>query len=321
MSRIRIMVVEDNEDAVLLMRMILEEHEFEICGMFGTGEEAVQYVQELAPDLILMDISLAGEIDGIEATEQIIQIIDVPIIYLSAHTDSKTLERAKITGPFGYIVKPVLAENLYASIEMTLYRHQMELKLKASEEKYRLLVEMSSDAIAIRRDEGYIYFNRAFSNILGYSDVELAELDVQEIHTKHGHNMLIQSDIQRQGAKNNLSQYESEIKKKDGSVIEVEVSSAIIEYRGQKASFEVLRDMTDRKAILKQLQESVDKNKSLAGIIPICASCKKIRDEDKEQAPWIDPELFISERLPDVKFSHGICPDCAKILYPEIVRD
>lgn len=321
MSRIRIMVVEDNEDAVVLMRMILEEHEFEICGMFGTGEEAVHYVQELAPDLILMDISLAGNIDGIEAAEQIIQLIDVPIIYLSAHADSKTLERAKITGPFGYIVKPVLAGNLYASIEMTLYRHQMELKLKASEEKYRLLVEMSSDAIAIRRDEGYIYFNRAFSDILGYSDVELAALDIQEIHTKHGHNMLTQSDIQRQGVENNLSQYESEIKKKDGSVIEVEVSSAIIEYRGQKASFEVLRDMTERKAILKQLQESVDKNKSLAGIIPICASCKKIRDEDKERSPWIDPELFISERLPDVKFSHGICPDCAKILYPDIVKD
>lgn len=313
------MVIEDEEVSARAIKIILEAHEYEICSMFTTGEEAVRHVKELMPDLILMDINLAGIMDGIEAAEKIIQITDVPIIYLSARTDSKTLERAKITGPFGYIVKPFQSENLYASIEMTLYRHQMELKLKANEEKYRLLVEMSSDAIGIRRDGRYIYFNGAFSNILGYSERELAALSFQQIYTEKGLEMLAQRDIQHKEVKNNLSQYETEIKKKDGSMIEIEVSSAIIEHRGQEACFEILRDITERKAILKQLQESVDQNKSLAGIIPICASCKKIRDEDKERSPWIDPERFISERLPDAKFSHGICPDCAKLLYPDIV--
>ncbi len=321
MSNIQVMIVEDEEIFARTLKIFLEAHNYKISGMFKVGEEAIQQAENLMPDLILMDINLAGIIDGIETADKILQKIDIPIIYLTGHSDSKTLERAMITGPFGYIVKPFQAQDLYASIEITLYRHEMDVKLKASEEKYRLLVETSSDAIGIRQNGEYIFFNRAFSSILGYSDVELAALSFREIYTEKGLNMLAQGDIQPREDKNNLSRYESEIKKMDGSVIAVEVSSAKIEYKGHAASFEVLRDITEQKLLLKQLQDSVDKHKSLVGIIPICASCKKIRDDDKDSSPWIAPEVYISERLRDVKFSHAICPDCAKILYPDYVED
>ena len=92
----------------------------------GRGEEAVSLARELRPDLVLMDIRLAGPMDGVEAAEIIRRECDLPVIYLTAHSDRATLERAKLTEPFGYLLKPFEELDLETHIAMALYKHRAE---------------------------------------------------------------------------------------------------------------------------------------------------------------------------------------------------
>ena len=108
--------------------------------------------------LVLPNIKLKGDIDGVEAAEQIHTHLDVPVIYLTAHADEDTLQRAKITEPYGYLLKPFKKRELQTAVEIALYKHRMEEQLKASEEKYRDLVENSNDLIFTLDPQGTFTF-------------------------------------------------------------------------------------------------------------------------------------------------------------------
>lgn len=141
MADTSIMLVEDEIIVAADVKNRLENMGYAVLGIFDTGEEAIQKAGELKPDLVLMDIVLKGEMDGIDAAQKIRELFDIPLIYLTAYSDEKTLERAKVTEPFGYVLKPFEDREIQSAIEMALYKHQMEKKLKESEEKYRKLVE------------------------------------------------------------------------------------------------------------------------------------------------------------------------------------
>lgn len=130
MSQIQILLVEDENVVALDMTHRLSSLGYKVAGWASAGEEAILQAKELQPDLILMDIKLKGRIDGIEAAEQILAELDVPIIYLTAFIDEATIQRAKITAPFGYLIKPVDERELSTSIEMALYKHRLEQQLK-----------------------------------------------------------------------------------------------------------------------------------------------------------------------------------------------
>lgn len=141
MADTSIMLVEDEIIVAADVKNRLENMGYAVLGIFDTGEEAIQKAGELKPDMVLMDIVLKGEMDGIDAAQKIREQFDIPLIYLTAYSDEKTLERAKVTEPFGYVLKPFEDREIQSAIEMALYKHQMEKKLKESEEKYRKLVE------------------------------------------------------------------------------------------------------------------------------------------------------------------------------------
>jgi two-component system, response regulator PdtaR len=141
MSNASIMLVEDEIIVAADVKNRLESMGYAVLGIIDTGEEAVEKAGELKPNLILMDIVLKGEMDGIEAAQNIRVTYDIPIIYLTAYSDEKTLERAKVTEPFGYVLKPFEDREIQSAIEMALYKHKMDQKLKESEEKYRKLIE------------------------------------------------------------------------------------------------------------------------------------------------------------------------------------
>src|SRR6267154_1688898 len=136
----QILVVEDETIIAMDIQSGLRHLGFE-AEIAGTGEEAVSRAINEPPDLILMDIVLPGTIDGIEAAEEIHKRFDIPIIYLTAYSDARTLERAKTTGPYGYLLKPLKDRDLHASIEMATYKHRMEKQIKEAEERYRTLFE------------------------------------------------------------------------------------------------------------------------------------------------------------------------------------
>ena len=120
MANTQILVVEDEGIVGRDIQKTLQSLGYDVPAIASTGKAAIQKAEENRPDLVLMDIVLKGEIDGIEAAEQIRSRINIPVVYLTAYTGDKTLERAKITEPFGYIVKPFEDRELKTAIEMAL---------------------------------------------------------------------------------------------------------------------------------------------------------------------------------------------------------
>lgn len=126
MSASKILIVEDEAVVSLDITRRLEKMGYNVMGRLASGEEALELVQQERPDLVLMDINLQGEIDGIETANQLYQNYNIPVIYLTAYAGESTLERAKETKPYGYILKPFKERELRATIEVALSRHQTE---------------------------------------------------------------------------------------------------------------------------------------------------------------------------------------------------
>ncbi|MHC4266872.1 MAG: response regulator [Planctomycetota bacterium] len=128
MTNAKIMIVEDEWIAAEDTQCRLQDLEYTVSSLASTGKEAIQKAEEDKPDLVVTDIVLEGEMDGIEVAKQIYARFGIPFIYLTAYADDKILERIKITEPFGYIVKPFTNEDLKIAIELALYKHKAEGK-------------------------------------------------------------------------------------------------------------------------------------------------------------------------------------------------
>jgi len=130
----RILIVEDEVIIARDIQSKLRELGYDTLPIVSSGEEAIEKAGELKPDLILMDIVLNGEIDGIEAAGRIGRFFNIPVVYLTAYADDKTLERAKVTDPFGYMMKPFGEKELHSTVEMAIYKHRSTEKLLDSME-------------------------------------------------------------------------------------------------------------------------------------------------------------------------------------------
>ena len=130
------MVVEDEGIVSLDIQTKLVALEYEVAAAVASGEEAIEQAAEVRPDLVLMDIQLAGNMDGIQAADEIRRDYDIPVVYLTAYSDDKTLSRAKTTQPFGYLLKPFAERELHTSIEVALYKHEID------QEKARLEMQL-----------------------------------------------------------------------------------------------------------------------------------------------------------------------------------
>ena len=130
----KVLVVEDDALAQYDVKLALERAGYGVVGMTGSGEEALFLADRLAPDIVLMDILLEGEMDGLEAAGELRNRFDIPVIYLTVVVDEETLHWAKVTGPFGYLVKPVDHNELRSAIEVGLYKHQMERELRKAKQ-------------------------------------------------------------------------------------------------------------------------------------------------------------------------------------------
>ena len=152
MSQSQILVVEDETIIAMDIQHRLLDLGYE-SRLAGSGEEAISKAAETKPDLILMDIVLPGKIDGIEAAGQIRELFDIPVVFLTAYSDKRTLERAKQTGPFGYLLKPLKDRDLYTAIEMATYKHKIEMQLRESEDRYRDLACLDGDLVSAEQRE------------------------------------------------------------------------------------------------------------------------------------------------------------------------
>ncbi|MFT5182887.1 MAG: two-component system response regulator LytT [Flavobacteriales bacterium] len=141
-----ILVTEDESIVRKDIEKTLQKLGYNVVGTADTGEKAIELATTLKPDLALMDIMLKGEMTGIEAAEKIKSKIDIPIIFLTAYADEKTLGKAKITEPHGYILKPFKEIDIQTSIEIAIHKHKKESELKVENDLLRSLARHNADA-------------------------------------------------------------------------------------------------------------------------------------------------------------------------------
>lgn len=180
MSIPKILVVEDERIVAKDIQINLEQLGYLVPAVAASGEQAVSKAAETCPDLVLMDINLKGEIDGIEAARQIYTRFNIPVIYLTAYSDDITLERAKLTDPLGYILKPFKARELHATIQMALSKHQMEKKLKENEQWLAAVVKSIGDALIATDIKGLVTFMNPVAEALTGWKKKMLWVKIQE---------------------------------------------------------------------------------------------------------------------------------------------
>jgi len=182
MANVRILVVEDENIVAEEIRVRLKNLGYTIADIASSGEEAMEKVAGAHPDLVLMDIQLQEEMDGVETAKHIRANFDIPIIYLTSYADDNTLERAKITEPFGYVIKPFDERKLHSVIEIALYKNKMEKKLRESEQWFSATLTSIGDAVVATNKEGKIMFmNPVAETLTGWKQEEASGKVVTEI--------------------------------------------------------------------------------------------------------------------------------------------
>ncbi len=162
----KIMIVEDESIVAMHIESSLKKLGYTVCDIVSSGEEAIKKAEELRPDLILMDIMLRGEIDGIETMERIHTGLNIPVVYMTAFGDEDTLKKAKMTQPFGFILKPFKERELQIAIEISLYRYETEERLRQAEQLLSAILRSIGDAVIATDTECKITFLNAMAETL-----------------------------------------------------------------------------------------------------------------------------------------------------------
>lgn len=140
-AKTRILVAEDDVQGARYIRQSLNLLGYEVTGVHAEGNDVIAKAIEQQPDLIVMDVTLNGAIDGIHAAEAIHARMDVPVIFLTAHTEENVFERARATAPYAYLTKPFEITQLAHAIDIALTKHHLEKQVRESESKYRTLFD------------------------------------------------------------------------------------------------------------------------------------------------------------------------------------
>jgi PAS domain S-box-containing protein/putative nucleotidyltransferase with HDIG domain len=263
---IRVLVVEDESVVSKDIQESLKGLGYTVCGTASAGEEAIRKAESLQPDLVLMDIVLKGDIDGVEAAETIRSRFHVPVIYLTAYSDEHTLNRAKVTEPSGYILKPFDERELHTTIEVAMYRHTMQKKLKESERWFATTLKSIGDAVIATNTEGCITFMNPVAELLtGWKHAEALGRDLNEVFSVRDQDgcILIKNPVAKvleEGVvvdlRNNL------LFGKEGSKLIVDDSAApIVDDSGNiVGAVLVFRDVTERR-------KAEDKRAKLNGLL------------------------------------------------------
>lgn len=186
MPKAMILIVEDERIVAMDIETSLKNFGYGIAGQTDRGEDAIKKAGDLHPDLILMDVGLKGEMDGIEAAAQIRARFDLPVIFLTAFANQSTIQRARLSEAYGYVLKPFAEHELVIAIEMALYKHGMEKKLRESEERYDLAVRGANDGLwdwNLKSDE--IYYSPRWKAMLGFQEDEFGDNPEEWIKLVH----------------------------------------------------------------------------------------------------------------------------------------
>lgn len=179
---LRVFVVEDDAIMQSFITEILKEEGYEIVGLYDTGEDAVLAISDSKPDIVLMDIELAGYLDGVEAAERIRESYQCPIIFMSGLSDQKTLERTKLNETFAYLIKPFKPRELFINIEMAMYKYLTDLEMKKKQLSLITILKSLGEGLIVTDSKGIInIINPLAEGMLGKSSTQCLNKDINEI--------------------------------------------------------------------------------------------------------------------------------------------
>ena len=253
MDKKKILVVEDEFITATALQSSLEDLGFEVVGTADNGDEAIQAAGEHKPDVILMDIQLIGDMNGITAAGIIKQKYEIPVIFLTGQSDDATIGKALESEPFGYIVKPFEEKNLKTSITMALYKRAMDEKLRQSEATIRGLLNATKDETVLVDNDGKILaLNNAFAASAGKPAADLVNTVLYELIKTGALSMKTADEMQKKGEGSPIS-FEEELRDRwlDTTVYSINDSNGV---RQQVAIFR--HDITGIKQAERQLKEA-----------------------------------------------------------------
>ena len=264
MRTAKILIVEDEFIICEEIKTIVESMGYQVVATTDSGEKAIELANSQEPDIVLMDIRINGELDGIETAEEIRSNFGIPVIFSTAYLDNERIERAKITMPFGYVLKPIQERDLKVTIEMALYvamidakRKQAEDELYRTREQCRTLSEASFESIFLSEKGICLEQNQTAAQMFGYSNSEaIGKAGTNWIIPEHRD--LVKSHM-LSGYKD---PYEVDALRKDGTSFPAEIQGKMIFFQGREVRVTALRDISKRKQTEEALQKSEDRYKN-----------------------------------------------------------
>lgn len=277
MDKCKILIVEDDGIIAARMEEGLKRRGYDVIGTFAAGEEAIEDAERNRPDLVLMDIELAGDLNGVMTADIIRDRFDIPVIFLTAYSDESLVQTAKMTEPYGYLVKPFQDAELVAAIETALYRHRIDGKLRESEERYRSLVELSPEAIIIFANDAVVFANDAAAELLGVeSAVEILDRHPAVFVHPEDENFVRSrlGQIQQPGMA--MPPIEHRLIRSDGSIVDVETRGVGFRYQDGAARLIMVRDISHRKRYEEELRDQ-------GAFHSVLADLRGVAEEDNEE--------------------------------------
>jgi diguanylate cyclase (GGDEF)-like protein/PAS domain S-box-containing protein len=258
-----VLVVEDEAIVALDLTMQLESMGYKVVGTAESGEEAIRLARLHRPKLVLMDIMLKGEMDGVEAAEQIGRGLHVPVVFLTSYIDSQTVQRAARATPYGYMTKPFQTKELRATIEVALYKARMETQLRESERWFASALRCVGDGVVVIEPDGHIRFlNAVAEQLTGWTQEDAVGVHVDTVIDVQ--RPADQSESQALRALRGESvvgiEHALVLKRRGGQSLRVDESAApVFDEQGNKLGVVVvLRDATERlrqEALMRQSEE------------------------------------------------------------------
>jgi PAS domain S-box-containing protein/putative nucleotidyltransferase with HDIG domain len=281
----KVLVVEDEIIVARDVRNMLQSLGYQSILTTSNSEEAVKTAEKESPHIVLMDIMLEGQLNGVEAADYIYTKLNIPIIYLTSYADEAIIQKAKKTEPFGYLLKPFEERELQTTIEIALYKFDMEMKLKRREKWLSTILKNIGDGVIATDELGKVSFlNRQGEIITGWKLDEALNKDLNEVYPIHsektGRVLSIPSKKLLKGKRTRIL-HEVVLHSKSGTEIPIDQDINPILGQGSRITGLVVTfsDITHRKKAEKQIQQSWDnQRKAMEGAVEAMAYTIETRD-------------------------------------------
>lgn len=308
MAKRKILIVDDEMIAAIELEARLTTLGYEVVATASSRDEAVAMTAQAAPDLVLMDIALRGDMNSVAAANELQRDGKIPVVLMIAKTDEASLRGVGETEPYGYIVKPSTDRELRVNIDLALCKHDAARAVHEVEDRF---FANSIDMLCFLDFNGYFKrVNPAWERTLGFTRQELmSQPFIEFVHPDDRERTLTQNARVKGGAQ--ALAFENRYLCKDGSYRWLRWNAA--PDSAEQVIYSVARDITaskqaedEREQLVRELQAALAEVKTLREILPICSYCRKIRDDENY---WHTVEAYVA-RHTKTRFSHGICPSC-----------